>query len=277
MKRKVKTILFDVSGVLGDVRGTVSWKIKVAMEEAQLDKKYGIGFIELAKAYSSGGFDRIWEKYRVDEKVKNQYFRIWSALQEYPPGSVRIYPEAPFVLNKLLDAGITICFLTRLTSSNVLNVLKELQRRGFKGKLDDVMEKEDEIIFGSGMDIKIFNPKTLGERIHDKEFVGKVMYRAIEKTMGPRAYVGDEIDRGPYLAMLDEELLLIGSTRGFFSVEDLKTVYYKKLDDYFDFKNFKDTSDAMREGYRKEFDAVIEDLKDLYEIIDVGGENNDQR
>lgn len=249
---EVRTLLLDVSGVIGDVRGTCSWKIKVAMEEADLDHKYGIGFSELMRAYSTGGWDSLWERYLVKDTDRNEYMKTWSAIQEYPPGSVRVYSEVPFVFNALIDRNINICLVTRLTNDNVENVLHELKRRGFK------YEKK----------LKVFNPQSEDERRKDRIFVENILYKACIDTLSPKAYIGDELDRGPQLRIFDEDLIIIGSARGFYSVDELKTAYYKMLGNRFDFKNFDEHSRASREGYQKIFDYVITSLKDLLYLVE---------
>jgi len=252
-KIRLKSLLFDVSGVIGDVRGTVSWKIKVAMEEAGLDQNYGIGFFELAEAYSSGGWDALWKKYAVKDKDVGKYMRTWSSIPEYPAGSVRIYPEVPFVLNHLVEANINVCFLTRLTNENVENVLSELERRGFKGE------------------IKVFNPQTEDERRSDSRFIERVLCKACTDTLSPKAYVGDELDRGPQLRIFDEDITLIGSTRGFASVRELKTLYYRWFDGRIDFQHFDKDTNAQKKGYCKVFDRIITNLNDLLDIVNMGG------
>ena len=251
---KVKTILFDVAGVIGDVRGTVPWKVKVSMEEANLSEKYGIGFIELMKAYSSGGFNGLWRKYKVKPLDIGQYHKTWDIIQEYPPGSVRVYHEVPFVLNKLINSKINIVLLTRLNNQNVTNVLREIKRMGFKGDIKS--------------DIKVFNPQNDEVRKNDREFVKEVMYKAFKETQAPRAYIDDGLDRVVCLKEWDSNLFAIGSARGFYSIEDLQTMYYKS-DEPLVFKNFKDESDARKGGYSKLFDAAITNLKELFKIIDI--------
>lgn len=253
MKVKVKTILFDICGVLGDARGTVPWKIKVAMEEANLSEKYGIGFIELMKAYSSGGFNGLWRKYKMKSPDIGKYFETWEEIEEYPPGSVKIYHEVPFVFNKLINAKIRIVLLTRLTNQNVINVLSEIKKRGFEGDIES--------------DIEVFNPQNDEERQEDKRFVEKVMFKAFKETQGPRIYVDDGLDRVVHLKEWDSNLFAIGSTRGFYSIEDIQTMYYK-ADKELVFKNFKSESDARDKGYSKLFDAAITNLEDLFNIID---------
>ena len=266
-KIKIKTILFDVSGVLGDVRGTTSWKIKVAMEEADLDEKYDIGFINLMEAYSSGGFSNLFEEKGVTEEDAIKYQRAWGALQEYPPGSVKIYHEVPDVFNKLIDAGIVISFLTRLTTENLANVFKMLKNRGFKGQIEIIEGKKD-IKIETGSNIKVFNPQTEDVRRDDDLFVEKVMYKAIKETVPERAYVGDELDRAPRLKTLDKNLFAIGSARGFFSKEYLQNAYYKIENKYLEFEQFNNESE-IGEQYSKVFNNCITNLNDLFNIIDV--------
>lgn len=252
---EVKTIIFDVCGVLGDARGRVPWKVKVAMEEAMLCEKYGIGFNEIARAYTTGGFDNLWEKYKVNDPDRGQYFAAWDAIPEYPPGSVGIYPEVPFVFNALIKADLDIAILTRLTSQNVANVLREIKRRGFEGEIED--------------DIKVFNPKTDEVRKSDKNFVNKVMLKAYKETQAPRIYIDDGLVRGVHLKGWDNNLFSIGSARGFYCVEYLQTIYYKRSKRGLVYERFESKSDANKEGYFKLFDDVITTLEDLYEIIDI--------
>lgn len=246
---KVKSIIFDVCGVLGDARGTVSWKIKVAMEEARLSEKYGIGFDEILSAYTTGGFDDLWMKYIVSDDDIGQYFEAWDAIPEYPPGSVRIYPEVPFVFNELIKADFNIVILTRLTSQNVINVLREIKRRGFEGEIEN--------------DIKVFNPLNDEVRKCDKLFVEKVLYKAYTETQDPRMYIDDGLERIVHLREWDSDLFTIGSAKGFYNVEFLQTIYCNKSNGGLDFKNFVSEPDASKEGYFKLFNDVICTLEDL--------------
>jgi len=252
---KLKTIMFDVCGVLGDARGKVPWKIKVAMEEARLCEKYGIGFNEIMTAYAKGGFDSLWRRYKVNDPDRGQYFVAWDAVPEYPPGSVVVYPEVPFVFNKLLEADVDISLLTRLTCQNVTNVLREIKRRGFKGDIED--------------DIKVFNPKTDNVRKSDKAFVEKVMYKAYKETQAPRAYIDDGLQRVVHLREWDRNLFTIGSARGFFCVKYLQTIYCRKSNDGLIYKNFDSESDATKEGYFKIFNKAITNLEEIFEVIDI--------
>ena len=268
-KIKIKTILFDVSGVLGDVRGTTSWKIKVAMEEAQLDEKYDMGFIDLMEAYSSGGFGNLFEEKGMAEEDTIKFYRAWEALQEYPPGSVKIYHEIHDVFNKLLDAGIVIGILTRLTTENLANVFKMLKNRGFKGQIE-IIEGKKGIKIKTGSNIKVFNPQTDAVRFDDDLFVEKVMHKAIKETVPKRVYIGDELDRAPRLKTLDKNLFAIGSARGFFSKEYLQNTYYKIENRYrnLEFEQFNNESE-IGEQYSKVFNGCITNLNDLFNIIDV--------
>jgi len=256
---KVKTIIFDVCGVLGDCRGTVPWKVKVAMEEATLSEKYGIGFTEIITAYTMGGFDDLWRKYKVDPSDIGQYFTAWDSIPEYPLGSVRIYPEVPFVLNKLMEAGVDIALFTRLTNQGVMNVLKEIKRRGFEGDIED--------------DIKVFNPETDDVRKNDEKFIEKVMFKAYEETQAPRIYIDDGLDRIVQFREWDSNLFAIGSARGFYSVKDLQTTYYLKSDGGLVFENFESELDASKKGYSKLFNDVITTLENLSGIIPIGLSN----
>lgn len=253
---KVKTIIFDVCGVLGDCRGTVPWKVKVAMEEATLSEEYGIGFSEIMRAYAMGGFDDLWRKYEVDGPHIKQYFTAWDSIPEYPVGSVRIYSEVPFALNKLMEAGIDIALFTRLTNEGVVNVLKEIKKRGFEGDIED--------------NIKVFNPKTDDVRKNDEKFIEKVMFKAYKETQAPRVYVDDGLDRIVQFREWDPDLSAIGSARGFYSVNDLRTTYYKKSDGGLVLENFESELDAKKQGYFKMFNDVITTLEDLFEISSIG-------
>lgn len=252
---KPKTILFDVCGVIGDARGKVPWKIKAAMEDAMLCEKYGIGFYEIMNAYATGGFDILWRRYKVKGPDRGQYFGAWDAIPEYPPGSVVVYPEVPFVFNELLEADVDIALLTRLTCQNVTNVLREIKRRGFKGEIEE--------------DIKVFNPKTDDVRKSDKAFVEKVMYKAYKETQAPRVYIDDGLERVTHFREWDRNLFTVGSARGFFCVKYLQTVYCRKSNGGLIYKIFGSESEAMKEGYSKIFDGVITNLQDIFKIVDI--------
>lgn len=213
----IKSVIFDVCGVLGDARGKVPWKAKVAMEEANLCEKYGIGLIEILKAYSKGGFDPLWEEYKVGDPEQNQYFTAWDGIPEYPPGSVLIYPEVPFVFNKLLNAGINIVICTRLTNENVTNVLNEIKKRGFKGQIEH--------------DIKVFNPKNDDVRKDDDSFIEEVLKFAFDDTKKPMIYIDDGLARTVHFKTWDNgdnNIFIIGSSRGFYNVKELQTMYYNQ-------------------------------------------------
>lgn len=252
---KVKTVLFDVCGVLGDARGKVPWKAKVAMEEAKLSEKYGIGLIEILNAYSTGGFDSLWRKYKVRSPDIALYFRAWDGIPEYPVGSVRIYSEVPFVFNKLLKAGIDIAICTRLTNQNVANVLREIKKRGFEGQIE--------------RDIRVFNPQSDEIRKDDGKFVEKILYEAYNKTESPMVYVDDGLERAVHFRTWNSDLFIIGSTRGFYSVRDLQTTYYKKVNGSVVFEKFESESDANKDSYSKLFNTVINNLEELDKIIDI--------
>lgn len=243
----VQTVLFDVCGVIADARGRVPWKIKVAMEEACLAETYGIGFMELMLAYCSGGFSGLWKKYKVEDKDRNHYHQIYDMIPEYPPGSMSVYPEVPFVLNELRNNGIVIGFLTRLTTENVRTILREIQRRRFEGDIDN--------------DIKLFNPRNDEVRKNDDRFVAEVMHEAIEGTDPRRVYVDDSIDRSAHLKRWDPELVAIGCTRGFYSEKEMRRVYYKLTDDGFEYSTYQ------KKGYKRLFDVVLSTLEDLPEKI----------
>ncbi|MEW6716525.1 MAG: hypothetical protein AB1345_03325 [Chloroflexota bacterium] len=251
---KIKTILFDVCGVLGDARGTVPWKIKVAMEEASLCEKYGIGFTDLMKAYCSGGVDRLWVKHKVQPQDIEIYFSTWDKIPEYPPGMVKMYPEVPFVFNRIGAKGISISLLTRLTRDNVYNFLNEIKVRGYEGDIRS--------------EIRVFFPETDDVRKNDRLFIEKVLVKAYRETSGQRVYIDDSLDRVANFKQLDDSLIAIGSARGFYSVEDLKTMFYRKENRSYSFENFEVESEAIEKGYSRLFDHVITNLHDLEGLID---------
>jgi len=265
-----QTLLLDVSGVIGDVRGTVSWKIKVALEEAELDKKYGIGFFDIARAYSTGGFDPTFAEYDVRPEDVRKFRAAWGAISEYPPGNVRIYPDVPFALNELESKGITVCFLTRLINENVVNILRELQRRGYKGRVQ-IDEEGHGVRVGEKNAIRVFNPQNDDQRTKDCKFISEIIQPSFTETEGPHAYVGDELERGPILKELNDDVVVIGCARGFFSRRQLETAYWKivKVNEVprlqFDF--YEDEVQAREKDYnQKVFDHVITGLGELVTI-----------
>lgn len=200
---EIKTVIFDISGVIVDARASFCRKIDVSMQYAGLCE-WDISFEELLLALGRDGFDDLFDKRNVPNRRRDLFYDIWSKIPEFYPGNIYIFEGVIPTLNRLLKQGFKVAFASRLASIYRKILIMELE----KGGVEDVGR------------IKVEGPSE--EERFLPYCMQYVLKRVIESTQAPRLYVDDSINRAKIMKTIDPKIYCVGSTSGFFNESLLK-------------------------------------------------------
>ena len=198
---KIKTIIFDISGVLVDARSEFCRKIDVSMEYAGLCE-YDFSFEELLVAFGRDAFPEVFKKKIKDKKILKQreedFYSTWGKIPEFYPGNIKMYDDVIPTLHWFLKQGFSVVFASRLASQYCEILMEALKKKG--------LEETEKI--------KIFNP--MPEERFLPNCMDFVFKRVMDNTEPLRVYIDDSINRMDVIKKFDPKILCIGSTCGFF-------------------------------------------------------------